>query len=86
MVRTWPLSCPAFLWVGFTRRQTFPTWVPPKLPGLCVPYTYQSKWKKSFSLPLVPMKVLELVLLGLIHLPVMEAFPVEGGDKTHPLP
>lgn len=72
----------AFLWVGVTLRQAFPIWVPPKLPGLCLPYTYPSGWKKSFSLCLVPMKVLELGFLGLIHWPIMEASPVECGGKT----
>lgn len=61
-------------------------WVPPKVPGLCLPYSYQSQRKESFSLPFVPTKVLELDLFRLIHLSATEAILVEDGVKYTPSP
>lgn len=65
--------------------QAFSTWVPPKVPGLCLPYSYQSQRKESFSLPFVPTKVLELDLFRLIHWSATEAILVEDGGEIYTL-
>lgn len=55
----------------------------PKSSGLCLSYSYQSWGKEIFSLPSVPTNVLVLGLLGLIHLPIMEAIPVEDESEIY---